>query len=63
VNVFEFGEGAEIQKYEILIFIGSSHLSGLFQYFAKLFWDNALTIFCRLFSVLQLLYLAQVMTM
>jgi hypothetical protein len=45
VNVFEFGEGAEFQKSEILIFIGSSHLSGLFGDFAKPFWDNSLTIF------------------
>jgi hypothetical protein len=55
VNVFEFGEGAEFQKSEILISIRSPHLSGLFGDFAKPFWDNSLTIFCRLFSVLQLL--------
>jgi hypothetical protein len=35
VNVFEFGEEAEFQKFEILIFIGSSRLSGLFGDFAK----------------------------
>jgi hypothetical protein len=55
VNVLEFGEGAEFQESEILISIESPHLSGLFGDFSKLFWENPLTIFCRLLSVSQLL--------
>jgi hypothetical protein len=55
VNTFDLCDGAEFQKTEILIFIWSSHLSDLFEGFAKHFWDNSLTIFCRLLSVLQLL--------
>jgi hypothetical protein len=55
VNMFDLGEGAEFQKSEILIFIGSSHLSALFGDFSKPFWDKSITIFCRLSSVLQLL--------
>jgi hypothetical protein len=55
VNVFEFGEGAEFQEFEILISIESTHLSGLFGDFAKPFWENPLTISCRLLSVSQLL--------
>jgi hypothetical protein len=54
-NMFDLCEGAEFQNSKIQIFIGSFHLSGLFGDFAKPFWDNSLTIFCRLFSVLQLL--------
>jgi hypothetical protein len=54
VNAFDLCEGADFQKTEILVFIWSFHLTCLGG-FAKPFWDNSLTIFCRLFSVLQLL--------
>ena len=55
VNVLEFGWGAEFQKSKILISIEGLHLNGLFGDFEKFFWANSLTIFCSLFSVLQLL--------
>jgi hypothetical protein len=55
VNVLEFGEGAEFHKSKILIFMEGPHLIGLIGDFSKLFWANPLTIFCRLFSVSQLL--------
>jgi hypothetical protein len=55
VSAFDLCEGDEYQKTEILIFIWSSHLSELFEGFPKPFWDNSLTIFCMLFSVLQFL--------
>jgi hypothetical protein len=49
VNALEFGWGAEIQNS-----IESLQLNGLFEGFEKFFWANSLTVFCSLFSVLQL---------
>jgi hypothetical protein len=46
-------ERAGFRESEILIFL-CPHLSGLFEDFARLFCANFLTIFCKLFSVLQL---------
>jgi hypothetical protein len=44
-----------------LIFLLCSNLWWAFGAFLKSFWGYFLTIICRLLSVLQLLYLAQVM--
>jgi hypothetical protein len=55
LNALKFGWGAEFQKYEILISIEGHLLNGLFGDFEKFFWANSMTIFCSLFSVLQLL--------